>query len=72
MSDVPQPRNVDEESDLDKAADLASPQVQPDSSSQPEWSDDDDRSPGRDTTDPDTEADEAAGGDIVGGMNMGH
>jgi hypothetical protein len=72
MSDVPQVRNVDSESDLDKAADLAAPGVQPDSASQPEWSDDDDRSPDRDSTDPDTEADEAAGGDIVGGINMGH
>ena len=72
MSDVPQVRNVDEESDLDKAAEVAAPEVQPDSASQPEWSDSDDRSPVRDTTDPDTEADEAAGGDIVGGMNMGH
>jgi hypothetical protein len=72
MTEVPGVRNVDEESDLSKAADLAAPEVQPDSSAQPEWSDGDDRSPVRDTTDPDTEADEAAGGDIVGGMNMGH
>jgi hypothetical protein len=72
MSDAPQVRNVDDESDLSKAADVAAPEVQPDSSSQPEWSDDDDRSPERDSTDPETEADEAAGGDIVGGMNMGH
>jgi hypothetical protein len=72
MSDEPQVRNVDDESDLSKAADLAAPEVQPDSSSQPEWSDSDDRAPDRDSEDPETEADEAAGGDIVGGIAMGH